>query len=145
MFEILIAITLMVVVGFITIPNLRGKRGTTELDAAVRQIAALLREAQSAALAGDSESNWGVHFENNPDGPFYALFKSSYGPGNIRTRGTLPNMVSYGSISPGNSEDIVFEQVTGRPLSVPVPDISLALTGGGTATISVSASGAVSF
>src|SRR3989344_8198221 len=72
--EIMLVIGIIVALAVVGVLNLTGRRGQTEFDSTVRQISALLRDAQVRSVAQASDKGWGVHFENSTTtAPFYAL------------------------------------------------------------------------
>lgn len=118
--ETVISLAIIVIVATMALLNLGGESRTTVLNDTTKQIAALLREAQSDAMSQSQGTSWGVHFDNtNPAAPSYALFYgASYSVAAI-TSGPfrLPVGVCYApaSIAVGSSTNIIFSEVTGIP------------------------------
>jgi len=138
--EILTVIALLVIIGGITIANIFGRKGRSEIDSATKQIVALLREAQSRSVSQASSTSWGVHFENGTGtAPFYALFPGQYASTTRLGSHRLPVSVRYATatLALGSSTDIVFSQIVGRPQAT--TSIGLELVGGGNFVVATSA------
>lgn len=147
--ELVITIALFAIIAVVGGVSLFGTQRKSTLTGTVQQIAALLREAQSDAMAGEQGTAWGVHFENaTATAPFYSLFASStYSPqaivgGYYR----LPASVGYAtsSLPAGAAVNITFSPITGTASA----STSITLYSLGSAafssTISIASSGAVS-
>lgn len=146
--EIIAAVVLFVAfIVLVTTANFWGGRNKADLDGAAKNVAALLREAQSDAMAQEQGVAWGVHFANTA-APFYALFASStYATSAIVGYYPLPATVAYvtATLASGASMDITFSQITGAAsastsiglYSRPMTSLS--------STIFVASSGAVSY
>jgi Tfp pilus assembly protein FimT len=150
MVELLVVFALAILLGIIMVPNLSSWRNRTDFDSTVRQIATILREAQSRSMAQASSTSWGVRFENSTTtAPFYALFATSYGAGTTIGYYRLPVSVRYStsSLAQGSSINITFAQITGLPSAT--TSIMLELTAGSrqiaTSTITVSANGSINY
>ncbi len=148
--EIVITIALLAaLIVLLNTANLFGGRNEADFNSATKNIAALLREAQSDSMAQEQSVSWGVHLENaTATTPFYALFASStYATSAIMGYYPLPSSVAYATatLASGAAIDITFSQITGTA-SV---STSIGLYSRGTAslssTISVASSGAVSY
>jgi len=146
--ELLLGVTLLLIIGMFALSNLTGHRNRNELEVTVKQIATLLREAQSRSQSQVSGKSWGVHFDNAASGAFYALFISPYTSSSEEIHVRLPPRLRFASssVSPGSSLDITFAAITGIPSTS--TSIALELTGGGTVvstTITVSARGVINY
>ena len=118
--ELLITIAIIVLITVATTLNLNSGKNNLDLIDTTKQVATLLREAQSNATAQKNGVSWGVHFENSSttSPSFYALFDaSSYSTSSIVDRYNLPSRVSYlpATIPSGASLDVIFTQITGAP------------------------------
>jgi type II secretory pathway pseudopilin PulG len=131
--EILIVAGISIAIGIVMVASLAGRRNRADLDNTTKEIAALLREAQSRSVAQEGGSVWGVHFDNNTSTPFFSLFKgSSYGTSSEVKRYRLPPTVQFSSssVAQGGALDITFNQISGEPSTS--TSISLNQTAGGT-------------
>ncbi len=141
--EMTVAVGIMVVIGLVALVSLSGWRNQAGLDSATKQVAALLREAQSRSMTRTSGVIWGVHFDNtSSSSPFYALFSVAYSTSTAQKRTLLPSGVRFSetSIPAGSSLDITFAELTGVPSTSTT--ILLEFGGsGGAAEASVSRSG----
>ncbi|KKW48162.1 MAG: hypothetical protein UY99_C0011G0025 [Parcubacteria group bacterium GW2011_GWA1_59_11] len=146
--EVVLVIGLIAAISGVIIMNLVARKGKTELDTATRQIAALLREAQSRSMAQASSTAWGVHFDNSTStAPSYSLYHTSYSESNRLGYYRLPAGVDYVSanLADGASRDILFLQLTGKVGASDSIQIYQTGNSANSSTISVAQSGAVSF
>lgn len=146
--ELIIVAALIVILALVSILNLSRRRPITEIDATARQIAALLREAQSRSVSQAEGASWGVHFENSTTtAPFYALFRSSYSLNNRLGYYSLPSTVGYASSSvpTGGTKEVIFSQVSGAASASTSVKIILLADPAVSSTIYVASSGAVRF
>jgi prepilin-type N-terminal cleavage/methylation domain-containing protein len=150
--EVLSVIAIVVVLGAVLLPSLRGNRAGKELTSTAQEAATLLREAQGKALSESSSTSWGVLFDNTVSStPFFVLFSgtaTSYAT--TTSRIILPSRVRYAisSVAVGTSTLITFAQGSGRTATT--TSIRFELTEGTTgtatsATVMVNSFGAVSF
>lgn len=147
--ELIVVVLIAAVLGVVAVTNLVGRKSGTEVEATARQVATLLREAQSRSMAQASSTTWGVHFEHSTStAPFYALFYSGAYSASTRTGYyRLPAGVGYdaATLAVGATRDVVFSQITGAAApstSVKIYSIGKPST---SSTIQVATSGAVSF
>lgn len=146
--EIVLVVGLIAALGTVVLLNLVGRKGVSELDATAKQIAAILREAQSRSVSQSDGAGWGVHFENSTStAPFYALFRSAYSAQNRRGYYRLPSTVAYAttSIVLGGVREISFTQITGTANASTSVQVFLLSDSAVSSTIYVASSGAVRF
>lgn len=117
--ELLIVIGIVAVISTISLVSVAGWKGKKELGTTSQQIATLVREAESRAMAQMEGASWGVRFENSAtERPFYALFYSdTYSPSTVVNRYPLPGNLAYDTtgLQSGESMEVVFDQISGRP------------------------------
>lgn len=106
MFAVLLAITAVVVSGFL------GFRRGSELTLAKEHALSQLREAKTRTLAARDNAAWGAHFEIDR----VILFKETYSAGDPNNETTLlPASVEINAIAlNGGSGDAVFKRLTGE-------------------------------
>jgi len=127
--------------------GLFGFQSRTEFEDTIKRVTATLREAQSRSLSRASSSVWGVHFENSTSTtPFYVLFYGTYTTSTRVGHYPLPKTVSYttSSLGSGATKEITFAQITGLA-STATSVIIQTKSGSASTTISINASGAVSY
>ena len=121
--ELVLAIGIIAIIAAVTLPNLFGRKSTTELNNTVNQISVTLREAQSRAISQSGDTEWGVRFENvdpsynNSSSSYFAMFSSpNYTPSTRVNYTPLPQGVDYvtSTLAIGSSTSVVFSQITGR-------------------------------
>jgi prepilin-type N-terminal cleavage/methylation domain-containing protein len=147
--ELLVVVALFLILGAVVVVNLAGRRVDTDVVATTKQIATLLRQAQSDSMAQEGGISWGVHFANNTSGrPTYALFKGSYSTSTIVGQYLLPTSVAYqtSTLASGAALDIIFSQITGAAsastsIGLYMPNENTAFS----STISIASDGEVSY
>lgn len=145
--EVVLVAFLVVIFASVTLVSILGRRGTSEFDNGTKQIAALLREAQSRSLSQSGGTNWGVYFDNSTSTtPYYALFSGSYSTSSRVGYYTLPSSLQYvtSSIAVGGTKAIVFDALTGRTNATSVA-VQIIRNSRVSSTISVATSGVVSY
>jgi type II secretory pathway pseudopilin PulG len=148
LFEVIIAVGLIAILGTVVVLNLFGRKNVSELDAAGKQVVAVLREARSRSVAQSDGAGWGVRLENSTaTAPFYSLFRSSYSAANIVGYYRLPPAVIYAtsSIPSGGAVEITFTQITGAASASTSVKLLLLNNPSVSSTIYVASSGAVRF
>ena len=115
LYEVLVVTGIIILIGLVAGLSLFGRRNQTDLETAAKSMTALLREAQSKAVAQAGGTAWGLHFENsNP--PYYALFSgSAYASTSSVGYYRLPATLIYATstLAAGTSRDVVFNQLDG--------------------------------
>ena len=109
---------IIAVITTVSLVNLVGWQKQKQLSSASQQIATLIREAESRAISQSKGASWGIHFEDGPSGPYYALFYSdTYNATTTVTRYSLPTSLNYNSstFANGSSTTIIFSQISGAP------------------------------
>lgn len=147
--ELLLVVGIVVLIGLVSMPNFYKRRGTATLSAETQSIAALLREAQSRSMSQASSSAWGVHFDNTGGVPFFALFASPYSAASIESRYALPESLQFSTatVPAGAFIEISFSQISGALAAQSSSSVAIAAKSApqSTSTVSVDASGAISF
>src|SRR6266481_7571264 len=95
--EVVVILAIMVILTTVALLNLNTNRNGTLLVDTGKQIATLLREAQSDAMSQNLNVAWGVHFANSTNtAPFYEIFSSStYSTGTVTAHFALPSVIAY--------------------------------------------------
>jgi prepilin-type N-terminal cleavage/methylation domain-containing protein len=147
--ELILVLGIIVILSTVTLIGLSGRKNKTELDGVTKQMASLLREAQSRSVSQSSSTGWGVRFANpTSTTPFYALFAgSSYATSSERGRYVLPSDIAYvtSTVARGAVLDTTFIQISGAASSSISVAISLISQPAASSTINVSAAGAISY
>lgn len=113
--EILVTISVLAILGTITLSALANVRVQRDLDAAVAETVSTIRLAQSKTLASESDARYGVHFAEDR----VALFQGvSYGAGTTtETRLLSPRVrITVITLADGGS-DVAFQRLTGTTTS----------------------------
>ncbi len=146
--ELLVVVAIMVVLATVALANLSSRKNSTDLTSASKQIAALLREAQSNAMAQEGGTVWGMHFENaTATAPFFALFSSRYSPTTTVGFYRLPAGVAYqpATLPSGTSRDVTFAEITGAASASTSIGLYMPSNPAFSSTITIASSGAVLF
>jgi type II secretory pathway pseudopilin PulG len=152
--ELLVVFGLMIAVGAVVFANLAARRSDADLTATTQEVATLLRQAQSDAMAQENNAQandvaWGVHFANSTSTtPFYALFTGSYSASTTVGYYALPSTVAYrvSTLAAGAILNVIFSPITGA--SSVSTSIGFYMPGENTAfssTISIAPSGVVNY
>ena len=136
--EFLVALGILLFLGISAVLLLKNQSlGNLESDA--EAIASRLSEAQSRAIAGVENRQWGIHFENTAN-PFYALFNGpSYSAAS--TTYYLSAFVEFQSPASGTSTDIIFTKLSGTISAATSVIIRLKSNTTQTKTVTVSSQG----
>jgi len=114
--EVLLALTVLVIMGTLSIGAYRNYAKNVELDMTVKTIRAELSELRGKALNGESRLNWGAHFVNSTN-DYYELFSSptNYSDVNkvIKSTTYLKTTVNFSSPGSGSNTDVIFNKITG--------------------------------
>lgn len=113
--ELLIVIGIIAVVSVVAGFNLYNYKPYQDLDFTVKEIAAVLRNAQSRSMAQEAGGRFGVHFENSLSGEnFYDLFQGNdYASGSRVARTSLRRNIQFIDPAAGSSKDIMFSSING--------------------------------
>lgn len=148
--EIIIVLGLTIAIGAIVYANLGSRKSTTDLTTTAQQIGTLLRQAQIDSMQQESNTTWGVHFENaSGTAPFYALFQTSYSTATIvGSPYRLPSTVAYttSTLASGATLNVIFSAISGTAsastsIGLYMPKQNTAFS----STIYVASSGSVSY
>ena len=106
--EVLIVIGILGIIVAFAIPFYQSFQVSSQMDNFTQEILQNLRRAQVRAMASESFSEFGVHFESNR----FVIFRgSSYSPSDpFNEEVVLPDVFN---ISTGTSSDVVFARIIG--------------------------------
>jgi len=111
----------LIVIGIIAVLALGGTvtyRGVfleRQLDGATQKTVAVLKNAQSRAISGENNSNWGVHFGGDPMIHLAYYYQLFYGPS--YTSGTVVSTAYYPTSTIAatiGSQDVIFYKNSGQ-------------------------------
>ena len=108
-FEPIIVIALVFVIGVIIIPSYRGYALNSELVVARDVMVQALNQAQNRAHSGEGDSSWGVHIETGRIIIFKGDSFSSFNPLTDMDFKMPPRIFVL------EERDVVFDKVTGLP------------------------------
>lgn len=144
--ELLVAVGIILILAAGSSTMIVKSKRKNDLNAATKQITALISEAQSRAVSQEEGMAWGVYFENGAS-PFYALFAGSYSTGSVRGVYRLPSDISFwtNSLAAGSNTNIMFKEISGEASSTLNIVIHVIGAPDSSSTIIVSEPGAVSY
>jgi len=109
--EIVVSIAILILIASAASVSFSNSRNVRELTTASQNVLSILRTAQSKTLAGEENSQWGVHIEQTQvvlfRGPTYAGagFSEAY---------PLPSTIEIANISlAGSGSDVIFKRIEG--------------------------------
>jgi len=146
--EVLVTVAILLTLGVVVVVSLQGAKNNDDVTGTAREIAALLRQAQSDAMSQEQNASWGVYFSNATNtAPFYALFINSYATSTIHGQYRLPSTVRYQSsfLPSGATTSIIFAQITGAASVSTTIGLYLMANAAFSSTIPVALSGAVAY
>lgn len=145
--ELLTVLGIIAFLAAVSFLTLSGSRRQSSFDQAKVRISALLSDAQNRSINEEGGSAWGVRFDNATSGAFYALFSGTYSSSTEKGHYALPTDVQYAttSIPSGSFREIMFKKITGAASSSGSIAIQMAAIPSTSSTISISASGIVSY
>ncbi len=139
--EIIVIIGILLVISFLTFSSFSNLNSAQALDKDVMEVTSLLNEARSLTLSSKESSQYGVHFETDR----IVLFKgSSYSPSessNIYVDLNRHVLITGINLSLGN--EVIFERLTGKALSIGTITLALRAPPATSRTITISSSGIV--
>ena len=112
LFEILIVIALIFVIGVIVLPSYRGFTSSNDLSVAVDVVVQSLSEAQRLARIGEEDSDWGVHIQEGRITIFKGTVFTAFNPVSDRFFIVSSNLTFSGP------SDIIFSKFTGLPQQI---------------------------
>ncbi len=134
--EVLIVIALLGVIAGFAIPFYQSFQVASNLDNTAQQLVSTLRLAQARAMASESLSDFGVHFESQQ----YVLFKgNSYNPADPFNESY--NIAGTLTISSGVGSEVVFTAVNGNTTNT--GSVQISTSGGKLRTITINEMGMV--
>jgi len=138
--ETLIALGTLILIGTLAIVSFLNSRKVSDLNASVQNVISILRLAQSKTLAGEDDSQWGVHLAPSE----YILFRgSSYPSATLTESFKLPWDIEIANINLATGgSDVIFERVSGTTTNSGTFDLRL-LDGSGSIRIKIDGSGKV--
>jgi len=133
--ELMLSLAILAIVAALLIPVSQTLQNKSNLSTATQSIVLALRQAQTFALASQSDSSWGVYLLE--EGGSLIIFEgTSYARGTEYEEVTFTDTITVSGVS-----EIVFQKRTGETANT--GDITLTSPSNGTATISVNAKGVV--
>ena len=113
----------LLVVGFLSLGNLRGKQA---LDSVLQEITVAARDTQKKSIAQEEGARWNIRFSNDGAGDYrYEVFSGvAYSPSAVQKISRLRNSVRFTDPFASSTRDVFFNPLTGRPLETKI--ISLA-------------------
>ncbi len=103
----------MVIVSALSIPFIQSFQTSSDLYTYSNTVTQTLRRAQQQAIAGQSNSGWGVYFDNG--GKKLILFKGENYASRDQTYDQITDYLEIFSISAGFGDEVYFAIYSGKP------------------------------
>lgn len=145
--ELVMVITITLAIGSFGVANYLNFRNRQQLDMTVREIGAVLRDAQGNAVSQQFGDSWGVRFENPAEGnDSYAMFVGlSYAAASTTRRAILPSAARFSDPATGSAKDVIFAKATGLPAAAATVAIELVNDPSVTRSVIIDGNGAVRY
>jgi type II secretory pathway pseudopilin PulG len=137
--ELLMIISIMILIGMITVPKLINFQREQSLKNTSENIISLLNKAKSDSQASLNSSNYGVHFENDYMVYFIGMTYTENNPDNQRV-----DFETGVTIQSGVGNSIIFPRLTGDVIGYGTVVIKLTALPTRTKTITVTKTGSIS-
>lgn len=110
--EITISVGIVVLIAAISLVSFVNSRNVRDLTTSAQNVLSVLRLAQSKALGGEDNTQWGVRLEQAQ----FILFRGAAFSGSTLTQTyTLPTSVEIANTAlSGGGQEVVFKRLTGR-------------------------------
>lgn len=137
--ELILVIAIIAILAAATVPLMGNFNQRTQVDAVARQMVSALRFAQQKSVATESDSQFGVYFDDG-NNRFIVFRGATYGsfPAEDRIY-TYTDAITVTQSFPSN--EVTFEKGTGN--TVDIGSISIANDVGGLFTVTVSGQGKI--
>ncbi|MDP3710108.1 MAG: prepilin-type N-terminal cleavage/methylation domain-containing protein [bacterium] len=110
--ELVITVSILVLIGSLGLASFVNSRNVRLFTTSAQDVVSVLRLAQAKALAGEDNSVWSVHLEQNR----FSLFRgSNYAASTLTEPHDLPSAIEIMNINlAGGGPDVVFKKIDGR-------------------------------
>lgn len=139
--EVFISVGIITLVGVISLVSFINSRNVRDLTTSAQNVLSVLRLAQSRTLAGEDNSQWGVHLEQSR----FVLFRGAIFAGSTSTKEyLLPSNIEVVNVNLfGGGQDVVFKKVTGATSETGAFDVRVKGSAVNTFSITIDGSGKV--
>ncbi|MFQ5492586.1 MAG: prepilin-type N-terminal cleavage/methylation domain-containing protein [Candidatus Dojkabacteria bacterium] len=137
LFELLLSMSLLAMVAAFSVPLYQSFQTSNDLELTADITTQSLRRAQSLAMSGDGDANWGVYIQNGS----VTLFQGD----DYATRDTSfdEDLEISDKINLSGLSELVYEKFTGDPSATGT--INLSIASGETRIITINSRGTVDF
>jgi len=137
--QVLLVVAIFLVIASMTVPSLYQFQTGAQIDTVTAEISQNLRRAQSRAMVGYNDSNWGVYFTAG----VYTIFSGD--EYNTRDMSEDEDYTYSGSIQVINdfADQIVFSKITGIPDTAGT--VTLSTTGNEQSVITINTLGVIEY
>ena len=139
--EIVVSIAILILIASAASVSFSNSRNVRELTTASQNVLSILRTAQSKTLAGEENSQWGVHIEQTQ----VVLFRGvSYAGAGFTEAYPLPSTIEIANISlAGSGSDIIFKRIEGTTDETGIFELRVKSDTAKTFSVTVESSGKV--
>ncbi len=144
--ELLMVLGITAILAVFLIMSPLGFRSQQDLNLTVSEIMAALRNAQDNSISQESESVWGIYFDNINGSGFYDFFSGSgYSSTNIVSRSALRSSIKFVQPAVGASSTVIFSAVSGLPVASTTIIIALREDPSSSRVITINANGQIQY
>lgn len=139
--ELLMVVSILVLLGTASLASFVNSRNIRDLTTFGQNVVSILKLAQSRALAGENNSQWGVRLESGR----FILFQGVTYAGAANTQiYVLPSHIQIWNIAlAGGGQDVIFKKLTGRTDQSGIFELQAATDASKIFSVTVDASGKV--
>jgi type II secretory pathway pseudopilin PulG len=113
--ETLLVLAILIIISSLAFIYLPSYRRNLELVEGANNILNYLRKAQSKAMAGEDDREWGIHFVNSTN-DYFELYSTEtiYSEGQIKEIIYLSELLEFNDPAVGFTKDIQFSKISGK-------------------------------
>ena len=145
LFEILLVTGIGIILGALVFVSITKLNAEQDLELAASSVVSFVRGAQQRAISQESNTTWGVWFNNASSGPDSYMLFSGLPFGSATSTALLPVAVEFSDPSSGNGKFVLFQNIKGIPTTTVSVTMRLISDVTKTRTITISTNGSISY
>lgn len=143
--EVAVGVVITIIVTVVAFTGILGIRSSENLTLTTNELSAVIRNVQNRAITQENGSQWGIHFVNTTSSDdYYEIFYGlSYTSGTVVRRIVLRRNIRLINPSTGQTKDIIFAALTGKPASTQTVSFNTSVAQSQARQVQVNAQGLV--
>jgi len=142
--ELLIVITLIIMLATVTVLNLSSYLRSRQLEGALNDFMAVVRDAQNRAITQEGGSGWGVHMFNSGGRGVYEVFSGlNFASGTPQRIYNLKPGFYFSGFLASSTYDLIFKPLSGQPVENKIISIASENSNSNVATAVFNSSGVI--